>query len=122
MSDIEGKCFTTSDYNKFTDKILDVKIKDKKLFNKSDIINSSDLEKDKIVKLKTHDSSLFTGQSYSINDGSQNLSIFLPIFNTLTMPAILADTIVEWKSRGLSNEKIRPPIMQIIVFLQNRDG
>ena len=70
MSDIEGKCFTTSDYNKFTDKILDVKIKDKKLVNKSDIINSSDLEKkikklatkaelkaeqDKIVKLKTYD-------------------------------------------------------------------
>ena len=26
------------------------------------------------------------------------------------MSAVLADTIVEWKSRGLSNEKIRPPI------------
>ena len=26
------------------------------------------------------------------------------------MPARLTDTIVEWKSKGLSNEKIKPPI------------
>ena len=45
---MEGKYFTTSDYNKFTNEILDAKIKNKKLVNKSDIsefINSSNLDK-----------------------------------------------------------------------------
>ena len=39
ISDIEGKYFTTSDYNKFTSEILDAKIKQKGLVNKSDISN-----------------------------------------------------------------------------------
>ena len=39
ISDIEGKYFTTSDYNKFTSEILDAKIKQKELVNKSDISN-----------------------------------------------------------------------------------
>ena len=36
IKDIEGKYFTTADYNKFTSEILDVKIIRKKLINKSD--------------------------------------------------------------------------------------
>ena len=39
ISDIEGKYFTTSDYNKFTSETLDTKIKQKELVNKSDISN-----------------------------------------------------------------------------------
>ena len=35
--DIEGKYFTTADCNNFASDILDVKIKRKELFNKSDI-------------------------------------------------------------------------------------
>ena len=38
ISNIEGN-FTTSDYNKFTSDILDAKIKQKELVNKSDISN-----------------------------------------------------------------------------------
>ena len=67
-------------------------------------------EKDKIEKLQTYDSSLLIGIKYSINDESQNLSIFQPILNTFTMPAGLTDTIIGWKSQGLSNEKIKSPI------------
>ena len=37
IKDIEGKYFTTDDYNKFTSDILDVKIKQRELVNKSDI-------------------------------------------------------------------------------------
>ena len=37
IKDIESKYFATSDYNKFTDKILDANIKEKKLVNESDI-------------------------------------------------------------------------------------
>ena len=37
ISDIETKYFTTSDYNKFMSEILNTKIKEKGLVNKSDI-------------------------------------------------------------------------------------
>ena len=77
ISDIERKHFTMPENNKFTNDILDAKIK--KLVNKSDIsgcINNTDLnkkietqaieaelkaEKGKIEKLKTYDSSIFIG-------------------------------------------------------------
>ena len=39
MSDTEIKYFNTADYNKFTSDILDAKIKQKELVNKSDISN-----------------------------------------------------------------------------------
>ena len=39
ISEIEVKYITTSDYNKFTSDILDAKIKQKELVNKSDISN-----------------------------------------------------------------------------------
>ena len=82
ISEIEGKYFSTSDYNKFTSDILDVKIKQKELVNKSDISNlgkNSDfntklailvtkaglkVEQDKIVKLKVFDSSCFRGKFF----------------------------------------------------------
>ena len=54
ISDVDKKYFTTSDYNKFTGKILDAKIK-KKRVNESNIsvfINISDLDK-KIETLTT---------------------------------------------------------------------
>ena len=75
--EIEVKYFTTSDYNKFTSDILDAKVKQKELVNKSNISNlvkNPDLnaklatlatkaelkaEQDKIVKLETIDSNYF---------------------------------------------------------------
>ena len=39
MSGTEIKYFNTADYNKFTSDILDAKIKQKELVNKSDISN-----------------------------------------------------------------------------------
>ena len=36
---VEGKCITTSDYNNFTRKILDTRIKQNELVNKFDITN-----------------------------------------------------------------------------------
>ena len=53
--DIEGKYFTTSDYNKFTNNIFNAKIKTKKLVNKSDIsefINNTGINK-KIERFAT---------------------------------------------------------------------
>ena len=37
MKDIDGKYITTVDYNKFTNGILHIKVKQKELVNKSDI-------------------------------------------------------------------------------------
>ena len=48
--DIEFKCFTTADYQKFTSQTLDAKIKQKELVDKSVIarfINNADLDKKK---------------------------------------------------------------------------
>ena len=58
------------------------------------------------MKLETHNSSLCIVQSYFINDGLENFLIFQPVFHTFTIPAGLADAIVELEAKGLSNEKI----------------
>ena len=39
MSEIEKKCFTTSDYDKFMSKTLDAKIRERRLLNKFNISN-----------------------------------------------------------------------------------
>ena len=88
IKDIKNKCFTTSDYNKFTNNILDEKITRKKFVNES-VLNEkkkkkreeikkkmateADLkaEQDKIVKFPTYGLSLFIGQSYFVSDVAQ---------------------------------------------------
>ena len=65
---------------------------------------------EKIENLQIHDSSLFIGQSYFGNDGSQNVLIFQAIYKTFKMSACLTKTIVEWESKWLSNENIEPSI------------
>ena len=62
-------------------------------------------EQDKIVKLETYDSSLFTGPSYFNNDGAQLYLIFQLIYKAITIFSVHKDTIVEWESMGLSDEK-----------------
>ena len=82
ISDKKGRNFTVSDYNKFTSDILDAKIKQKELVNKSDIsilVKNSDLDtklgtlarkanikagKDKTEKLQTQDLSYFRGNFF----------------------------------------------------------
>ena len=62
MSAIEGRHFTTSDYNKFTVEILDTKLKEKNLAKNIDPNILSELvdnNKEKIKKLKTLDLSFF---------------------------------------------------------------
>ena len=85
--------FTSFDYNKFTNNILDAKIK-KNLVNEtntSGFINNSDLDKkiatinekaelkvepDKIVKLQSFDSSYLRVKSYFEDDLTQNYLLF----------------------------------------------
>ena len=56
LSDIEGKYFTSSDYNKFASDIIDANIKQKELVKKSDIsdfVKNFDLSK-KLATLATN--------------------------------------------------------------------
>ena len=66
------------------------------------------LAENKFKKLSTFASTLVTGQSYFVNDGSQNFLIFEPIDKILTTFFGLPSTTVERESKVLSNEKIKP--------------
>ena len=85
--------FTSFDYNKFTNNILDAKIKENLVneTNTSGFINNSDLvkkiatidekaelkvEPDKIVKLQSFDSSYLRVKSYFEDDLTQNYLLF----------------------------------------------
>ena len=67
------------------------------------------LVENELKKLQTFHSSLFIGQSYFNNDRAQLYVIFQPICKTISTFSGLPDTISEWESKGLSNEKIKPP-------------
>ena len=67
------------------------------------------LVKGELKKLQTFESSLFIGQSYFNNNGAQLYLIFQPICKTITTFSGLPDTVSEWESKGLSNEKFKPP-------------
>ena len=87
---IKSKCFTTANFNKFTNEKLALKIKQKELVDKSDIagfINNSDLnekvatlatkvklktEQNKIIKLQAFGSSYFRGNSHFEDASTQN--------------------------------------------------
>ena len=120
ISDIEGRILTTSDYDKFTSDILDAKIKQKELVNKSDISNlvtnsefDTELrtlptkaklkeEQDKIVKQQTHDVSHFLGKNFFGDDGSQNMFVYRPTLDTLELKKDNGTNyVVSWKSKGL---------------------
>ena len=64
-----------------------------------------------LKKLKTFDSSCFRGKSHFEEDGTQNYWVFEPILRYFKVNTIInvADYIVSWKSKGLSDETIIPP-------------
>ena len=59
-------------------------------------------------KLKTFDSSYFIGKSYFEEDGTPNHLVFQPLDRYLKTAANI-NYILSWKSKGLSNESIKPP-------------
>ena len=66
-------------------------------------------EEGKIVKLQTHDLSLFISQNYFNKDGAQLYLVFQPTQKTIATFSGLPYTISEWESKGLPNEKCTPP-------------
>ena len=67
------------------------------------------LVENELNKLKTFDSSYFIGKSHFEEDGTQNYLVFQPINRYFK---VLANTlyISSWKSKGLSDETIKPPV------------
>ena len=59
-------------------------------------------------KLKTFDLSYFIGKSHFEEDGTQNYLVFQPMYRYFKM-ITNTETISSWKSKGLSNESIKPP-------------
>ena len=64
-------------------------------------------------KLKTFDLSYFISKNYFEEDGSQNYLVFQPIIRYFKVNTIVNVTnyVLSWKSKGLSNETIKPPTM-----------
>ena len=62
-------------------------------------------------KLKTFDSSYFIGKSHFEEDGTQNCSVFQPMYRYFKRIAGVGsgDYIYYWKSKGLSDENITAP-------------
>ena len=65
-----------------------------------------------IKKLQAYDSSYFRGkQNFEEGDGKQNYLVFLPIrkYFKLSSVAGVIDLVLSWRSKGTSNESIKPP-------------
>ena len=65
------------------------------------------LVKNVLNKLNTFDSSYFIGKSHFEEDGTQNYSVFQPI-NKYFKVVTSTDYVSLWKSKGLSDETIKP--------------
>ena len=59
-------------------------------------------------KLKTFDSSYFRGKSHFEEDGTQNYLVLHPMTRYLIV-ITSTNQIVQWKSKGLSDEVIKIP-------------
>ena len=62
-------------------------------------------------KLKTFNSGYFIGKSHFEEHGTQNCLVFQPSIRYFKINTINNTTnyILSWKSKGLSNETIKPP-------------
>ena len=69
------------------------------------------LVENELNKLKTFDSSYFIGKSHFDEDGTQNHLAFQPIHKYFDFVNINNEWyITSWKSKGLSEESIKPPV------------
>ena len=60
-------------------------------------------------KLKTFDSNYFRGKNYFENDGTLNYLVFQLVLKYFKREKY-ADYILEWKSKGISDEVFKVPI------------
>ena len=60
-------------------------------------------------KLQAFDSIYFCGKSHFEDDGTQNWLVFQPIQRYFKTASANDSNILSWKSKGLSDESIKPP-------------
>ena len=81
--------------------------------NRKSIKNKEDhlLVQNELEKLKTFDLSNFIGKNYFDEDGKQNYLVFPPIFRyfKVIVVANVTNYVLSWKSKGLSDETVKPP-------------
>ena len=83
------------------------------------------LVENELKKLKTFDSSYFRGKNYFEEGGAQNYFVYQPMQRYFN---VIANTkyISSWKSKGLSDETIKPPVIsdnsltRLIDYLGNK--
>ena len=82
------------------------------LFKKSDYNTKiTDIENN-VKKLQEYDSSYYRGKKYfDERDGEQNYLVFLPMRKYFKLNSVVnvIDRVLSWKSKGISNESIKPP-------------
>ena len=74
-----------------------------------------------LKKLKTFDSSYFRGKSHFEDDVTQNWLVFQPMQRYFKLASDNSSIILSWKSKGLSDERIKFP-SKIINPSQNYFG
>ena len=62
-----------------------------------------------LKKLETVDSIYFSGKSHFEYDGTKNWLVFQPIQKYIKTVSTNDSNILSWKSKGLSDESIKPP-------------
>ena len=60
-------------------------------------------------KLETFDSIYFRGKSHFEDDGTQNYLVFQTVSRYFKTVSANDSNILSWKSKGLSDESIKPP-------------
>ena len=112
----------TSNFNTLATNLFNTRIAQANLITKTDFDaklsslnrkitqNKSDqlLVENELNELKTFDSSYFIGKSHFEEDGTQNYLVFQPIHRYFTL-ITNTNHISSWKSKGLSDESIKPP-------------
>ena len=112
ISDIKTKYFTTSDYNKFTSKILNTKIKEKGLVNKSTLsflVKNSGLNAKLTTlatraELKVEQGKTLKFQVFDLTYFGNNGKIF---FGDNDFQNVI-EYVIAWKSKGLFKTELYP--------------
>ena len=96
---------TTSEFNKLTTENFAARLAQINLAKRTKHL----LVENELKTLKTFDSSYFRGRNYFVgNDGTQNYLVFQSMFKYFKKIGNTKLTS-EWKSKGLSDEIIKPP-------------
>ena len=116
------KCIDTSEFNTLAANVFNGRLAQANLITKTDFdAKLSSLNKkitqnkskhllveNELNKLKTSDSGYFIRKSHFGEDGTQNYLVFQPMYRYFKM-ITNTDYISIWKSKGLSDESIKPP-------------